>query len=410
MSTDVASDIRRLDKPPATMRPPVPWGWVALCGAVVAGWAAVAAAGGLDASVGGVRLAVSPGGAAAAAGAALLAGTEPVRRGWGLAAVLAGLLVLPSALALAASGGEGRPLIALLPAVVGLGVAGGGRNRTARIRAVALAGIGTALLGAAVFSGSGQFGLFARTQTIGATLVAAGVLLVIAGAGGSIGVPALKPLLVVGMLVGVIGAAALPDVWVPLLVGAAAVGISGVRPAPALALFAIALGALPGGQPAASLLGAAAVLAIALDRDWAMAAALPGAVALVEVLMFPGALAPRVVTSVVAVLLSVQIARDLFPTHPRGPKREEGSRLASTVDLAALPGLAPRRAERHRLPALVLLVWLLVAPASWTWAGDAGIDHYDVGAGRAVAVAGLVLVALAGADQVASARRLRMVA
>ena len=382
--------------------------WVGLSGVVVAGWAAIAAAGGVDASLTGTRWTVSAGGAAAAAGAALLAGTEPLRRGWGLAAVLAGLIVLPAALAVAASGGDGRPLIALLPAVVGLGVAAGGRNRTARIRAVALAGIGTALLGAAVFSGTGQSGIFARTESIGATLVAAGVVLVIGGAGGSIGVPALKPLLVVGILAGVIGAAALPDIWVPMMVGAAAVGIAGVRPAAALALFAIGLGSLPGGQPAASLLGASAVLAIALDRNWALAAALPGAIALVEVLMFPGPIGPRLVVGVVGVLLSVQIARDLFPRRPQAVTVEEGSRLASPVHLASLPGVGPRRAERHRIPALVLLVWVLVAPGSWTWAGDTGVEHYDIGAGRAVAVAGLVLVALAGADNWAGARRSTM--
>lgn len=408
MSIDAAPVIRRVDQPAGAALPPVPWTWVALSGGVVAGWAALAAVGGVDPSVAGAGLAISPGGAAAAAGAAVLAGTEPLRRGWGLAAVLAGLLVLPAALAIAASGGDARFLIGLLPGVVGLGIAAGGRNRTARIRAVGLAGIGTALFGAAVFSGSGQFGVFARSQTSGATLVAAGVLLVIAGAGGSIGVPALKPLLVVGMLAGVVGAAALPEVWVPMMVGAVAVGIAGVRPAAAVALFAIALGALPGGQPAASLLGAAAILSIALDRDWALAAALPGAIALVEVLMFPGSVAPRVVTGVAAVLLSVQIARDLFPPHRDGAPTGEGSRLASPVDLAALPGAVPRRAERHRIPALALLAWLLVAPASWTWAGDAGVDHYDSGAGRAVAVAGLVLVALAGADQWAASRRLRM--
>ena len=408
MSTEAPAAIRRVDLPPATARPPVPWAWVALSGLVVAGWAAIAAAGGVHPSVGEVAVRISPGGAAAAAGVALLAGVEPFRRGWGLGVVVAGLLVLPVALAVAASGGEARPLIALLPVVVGLGVATGGRNRTARIRAVALAGVGTALLGAAVFSGSGDLGLFARTQTIGATLVAAGVVLVIAGAGGSIGVPALKPLLVVGMLVGVIGAAALPDMWVPLMVGAVAVGIAGVRPAPALALFAIALGALPGGQPAASLLGAAAVLSIALDREWALVAALPGVIALVEVLMFPGEIAPRIVIGVVAVLLTLQIGRDLFiPRRGRVPA-EEGSRLASPVDLAALPGVGPRRAERHRIPALVLLAWLLVAPASWTWAGDAAVEHYDIGAARAVAVAGLVLVALAGADHWTASQRLRM--
>ena len=386
----------------------MPWPCVAVAAAVVAAWAALAAASGAQLAIAGTDVTISAGGAAAAGGAALLAGTASPRRGWGLAAILVGLLLLPAALAVAASGGEARPLVGVLPVVVALGVAGGGRTRTARLRAVAIAGIGTALLGAAVLAGSPIYALTARSTTFGATIVIAGVLLVIAGAGGSVGVPALKPLLAVGALAGIVGASAVPGVGVPLLVGAAAVGIASVRPAAAVALFAFAVAALPGGQPAASLLAASAVLAVAVERDWAVVAALPGAIAMVEVLMFPGEIAPRVVVGVVATLLGAQIARDIFPARERKEADEEGSRLAAPVDLAAFPGVGPRRAERHRIPAIVLIAWLLVAPGSWTWAGDAGVDHYDTGAGRAVAVAGLVLVALAGADQRRALRRSTM--
>ena len=388
----------------------MPWPWVAVAGAVVAGWIGLVEAGGTEVGLGSGSLAISPAGAAAAAGAAVLAGATSLRQGWGLAAIAVGVFVLPPALAVAASGGDARSLVGMLAVVVALGVAWGGRTRAARLRAVGVAGAGTALLGAAVFAGAPDYTLGGRTTTFAATIVTAGVLLVIAGAGGSVGVPALKPLLAVGALAGIVGASAVPGVWVPLLVGAAAVGIAGVRPAPAVALFAIAVAALPGGQPAASLLAAGAVLAVAIDRDWAVVAALPGAIAMIEVLMFPGEIAPRVVVGAVATLLGVQVARDIFPPGQRRKADEEGSRLAAPVDLAAFPGVVPRRAERHRLPALVLIAWLLVAPGSWTWAGDAGIDHYDTGAGRAVAVAGLVLVALAGADHRQTLRRPTMAA
>lgn len=408
MSTTSSTAVRRAAAPATTERPVVPWLWVALGGALVAGWAALAAVGGGEVHLAGQVITVSGGGAAAAAGAATLAVATSPRRGRGLAAVGVGALVLPAALAVAASGGEARPLIGVLPFVVGLGVVAGGRTRTARLRAVAIAGIGTALLGAAVLAGSGTYALTARSTTFGATCVIGAVLLVIAGAGGSVGVPALKPLLAVGALAGIIGASAVPGVGVPLLVGAAAVGIAGVRPAPAVALFAVAVAALPGGQPAASLLAAGAVLAVALEREWAVVAALPGAISMVGALMFPGEIAPRVIVGATATLLGLQVARDIFPAGGARPDGD-GSRLAAPVDLAAFPGIVPRRAERHRLPALVLVAWLLVAPGSWTWAGDAGIDHYDSGAGRAVAVAGLVLVGLAGADHRPMRRRPTMV-
>lgn len=391
-------------------RPPVPWPWVAVTAAVVAAWAGLAAAGGGEMVLAGTAVSVSAGAAAAAGGAALLAGTTSLRQGWALAALLVGLFLLPVALSVAASGGDSRSLVAVLAVLVSLGVAGGGRTRAARLRAVAIAGAGTTLLGAAVFAGSPAYALLTGSTTFATTTVIAGVLLVIAGAGGSVGVPALKPLLAVGALAGIVGAAALPGIGVPLLAGAAAVAIAGVRPSVAVALFGFALAALPGGQPAASLLAAGAVLAVSVERDWAVVAALPGSIAMVEVLMFPGELAPRVVVALTAILLAIQVARDIFPARAPRPPGEEGSRLAAPVDLAAFPAIGPRRAERHRIPAIVLIAWLLVAPGSWTWAGDAGIDHYDVGAGRAVAVAGLVLVGLAGADHRARLRRPTMAA
>lgn len=391
------------------MKAPVPWPWVALNSAVVAAWIALAADGGAVVQAAGLSVSVSPAGAAAAAGTALLAGSSAVPRGWSLAAALSGILLLPAVLALAASGEDARPLVPVLVIVVALGVTAGGRHRAARLRAVALAGGGTALVAAAVFSADQSGHALTPTGTAFAvSMVVGAALLVVAGAGGSVEVPALKPLLVVGLLAGLVSASAVGDAWVPLLVGAAAVGVAGVRPAAAMALFAIAVAALPGGQPAATLVGAGAVVAIALGREWAVVAALPGLIATVQVLTIPGPIAPRIVIGAAAVALGVLIVMDLFKLRQEPRSAPEGSRLATTVDLAALPQVGSRQTERHRLPALVLGAWLLVAPGSWSWVGEPGLRDYDTGAGRAVAVAILFMVGLACADRLAALRQSKM--
>lgn len=392
----------RLQRVEATARPPVPWAWVALGAAVVTGWVVFALAGGADLDLAGLQGRITPAGAAAAAGVALLAGAATRPSGWELGALLFGLLAAPPALALAGSGLDARPLVVVVAAASLLAVTAGGRDRTARLRAVALAGMGTTLVGAAVFSNPGSdFPLGAGSDAFGGALVAGAVLLVLAGAGGTIGVPALKPLLAVGLLAGLFGAASVGGMVVPLLVGAAAVGVVSVRPAVGVALFAVAAAALPGGQPAAALIAAGAVVALAVERDWAVLAALPGGISLVSAFLLPGAVAPRVIVGLAALLIDVQLARRLVPATDADPA---GTRLAGPVDLARLPGVRRRRAERHRLPAAVIGIWLVVAPGSWAWAGDTGLGHYDLGAGRAAAVALLVMTGLAVADR-ALARR-----
>jgi hypothetical protein len=388
-------------------RPAVPWPFVALTAAVVVVWIGLAAYGGFTLDLGPGTASVSPAGAAAAAGAALLAGavTRPVS--WALGSMLAGLLLLPPALAVAASGGEARPLVAAAVLAVAFAVTTGGRNRPARMRAAGLAGGGTALVAAAVFSHPGAgFALSASSDEFAAALVAASVLLVLSGTGGTVGVPGLKPLLPVGLVAGLVGAAALGGEIVPLLAGAAAAGVCAVRPAAAAGLYAVALAALPGGQPAAALVGAGAVLAVALERDWAVVAALPGAIASVDVLLLPGDALPRVIVGTTAVLVVGQLAARLVPSRTESASDEpRGSRLAAPIDLARLPGIGPRRAERHRLPALVLGVWLLVAPGTWAWAGETRLRDYDLGAGRALAAALVLMTALSVADQVLARRR-----
>lgn len=398
---------------PTPARPsPVPWEWVGLGALVIAGWVALAATGGatlpIGEGVGGVSgvgdgITFSAGGAAAAAGAAVLAAAVTRRRGRDLASFLFGLLLLPVALALAASGGDARPLLAAIAVEVGLAVSAGARSRSGRLRAAALAGLGTTLVASVVLAQPGAGSVLAPAATIyGATLVAGAALLVLAGAGGSIGVPALKPLLAVGLVAGLLGAAATDGPLVAVLIGAVALGVATVRPAAAVALFAIALASLPGGLPAAALVGSGALIAQSLDRDWAVIAALPGGIAMVEVLLIPGPVLPRAIVGLTALLIDVAIVRSLISTQT---KPDEGTRLVRPVDLARLPGVGQRTAERHRLPALVLGLWLLVAPGSWTWAGDTRLHDYDVGAGRSIATGLLLMTGLAVADHVLARRR-----
>lgn len=380
----------------------VPWGWVAMGSAVTAGWVALAATGGADLTWP-TEATITAGGAAAGAGASLLAAAVARLRGLELRIFGFGLVVLPATLAFAASGHDARPLLGAVVVAVGMALGAGARSRAGRLRAAGLAGIGTTLLAAVVLAQPGGGASLAPSGPVyGGVLVAGGVLLVLAGAGGSIGVPALKPLLVVGLVAGLLGAAATDGYVVALLVGAVAIGVATLRPAAAVGLFALALASLPGGLPAAALVGSGAVIAQALDRDWAVVAALPGGIAMVEVLLVPGPVLPRALVGGAALLIDVIIVRELT----RGADvPDEGTRLAGPVDLARLPEVGERAGERHRLPALVLGLWLMIAPGSWSWAGDTRLDDYDIGAGRAIATGLLLMTGLAVADQLLARRR-----
>ena len=332
-------------KRPTPVRPSaVPWEWVAPGALVIAGWVALAATGGATLPVGdgiGDGIDFSAGGAAAGAGAAVLAAAVARRRGRDLISFLFGLLLLPVGLALAASGGDARPLLATIAVEVGLAVSAGARSRAGRLRAAALAGLGTTLLASVVFAQPAAGSVLGPADTIyGAVLVAGAALLVLAGSGGSIGVPALKPLLAVGLVAGLLGAAATDGPLVAVLIGAVALGVATVRPAAAVALFAIALASLPGGLPAAALVGSGALIAQALDRDWAVIAALPGGIAMVEVLLFPGPLLPRAIVGTTALLIDVAIVRSLTSNAGTSNADEpsEGTRLARPIPRAGEAG------------------------------------------------------------------------
>ena len=166
---------------------PVPWEWVGFGALVIAGWVALAAAGGATLPVGegvGDGIAFSSGGAAAGAGAAVLTAAVARRRGRDLISFLFGLLLLPVGLALAASGGDARPLLATIAVEVGLAVSAGARSRAGRLRAAALAGLGTTLVASVVFTQPGVGSVLAPADTVyGAVLVAGAALLVLAERG-----------------------------------------------------------------------------------------------------------------------------------------------------------------------------------------------------------------------------------
>ena len=193
----------------------------------------------------------------------------------------------------------------------------------------------------------------------------AGVVLLVAG--GWPTAPRLARVLVVpGVALAV---AAGSGTAVVVAAGAAAIAAalwSGAFALP-LGLLAVAVAPVPGARPAAYLLAAAAVLAAADDDQG-------GAVA---VLALPGA---------VAAALAIAA----------GPV--SASRAAATVAMAAVAGLATTHPPADRPtfavgPAAVLAAWLLVAPGTWSWVGEARLGHYDRGAALALAAVAIAAVA-----------------
>jgi hypothetical protein len=166
----------------------------------------------------------------------------------------------------------------------------------------------------------------------------------------------------------------------------AARAVAAVRPLAAratgavlpLAVLALVAMAVPDGRPAARLLAAAAVLAVPFARAGSAVAVLglPGAVALADAI----AAGPISFRRVLA--------------------------TAALVGVAAFLAVRPRPAEGWSLhwwlaPGALVALWLLVAPGTWGWVGDARIGHWDLGAFLAV-LAGGIAVAV---DRARQARR-----
>lgn len=162
--------------------------------------------------------------------------------------------------------------------------------------------------------------------------------------------------------------------WWVVAVGFAAAGVAAAAvprmPAPvAVALWALAAAcAGTGARPASFLLAAGAVVGACLTRRYGPLAALagvPGAVALVHDLVRPEPYAWAV-----GALLALTAAA--LATREPGPLR------------------VPRAGE---LPAAAAAVWLVAAPATWGWAGAAGLQPYDEALALTAATGAILLVA-----------------
>ncbi|HZI39585.1 MAG TPA: hypothetical protein VFF24_14860 [Acidimicrobiia bacterium] len=250
--------------------------------------------------------------------------------------------------------------------------------RPAGIEGIVLGGGALVALPAAMYVGtsadwfatSGETLPAAMTLVTGAVLFAAAALL-----------PTVRPwcrvLVVPALAFGVPAAAALSPVGMAVLGGAAAVAAAwfvtgAVVP---LAALAVAATAVPDGLPAALLLAAAAVLAAPFPGAGSSAAALglPGAAALAAAVAGGPVSIPRVLMT-----LAVAATAVLLVMRPRPA---EGGSLSWWFAPAAIVGL-----------------WLVVAPGTWGWVGDAGLGHWDFGAVLALTAAGIAVVAVRGSE------------
>ena len=334
------------------------------------------------------RLRPVPAAAAATAGACLV--VAAVRRPAGRRSVYAGGIAL---------GGIGLGLAAetffllvagLAAAAVAVAAAAWGEDE-GTLPAAGLGCAGVAALAAAVVRVHGELDQWTipdrvvdqRGLTIG--LVGAGAALLVAAGG-------LRPrrtsalLLPAGLAAGLI---LLPLVRDPhdgapvlALLLAVAAGLTAgpgvpslsLRPLPAavpIGLLALAAAAGPSSHlPAAAVLGAGSVVASLLATPAAIVAALPGAVAYAAALADTAGADAAVIGALM---------------------------LLAAASLAADARVAPRRRRRPAPPAaaaigLLFGTWLVLAPDTWTWVGDAALEPYQEGASAAAAAAVIVLV------------------
>lgn len=402
--------------------------------AAAALWVGVAVLG--PSSAGPVR-AIGPIAPAAAGAALVLAAVGRPTRRLPAAAAAAALTLASGGLALGArDGGAGLAVTALAAAAVVLALANrGGSDGNLAPSALALAGT-AALAGGLVriAADSGELNL----PTDGSMPLDAGLLLV----GGSAMVAAaasLRPRRAVGLLlpialaVGVPAAAVLGGegeavaVVLMLLATASAVYWALIPRAPrhdvrplvgSLALVSLAAAAVPttglpgsgstvagvqaAGLPAAWLLAAAAVITAVALVPVAALSAVPGAAALVVVLIAdPGPVHQALVALAVAATVAGAVA--VHRPLPAATEHEDDSQAATLLGplLAAVPALGAG-------------LWLVIAPDSWSWVGEVNLfgwtDTVAVGAagGLVFAVAGVatgrvampVLPRLVGPDPV----------
>ena len=333
---------------------------------IAAAWAALALAGGVQS--GDVNLTAA--GAAAACGAAVVASTvRPHPRDTLWLGPAAAILVVPTAVAWAASGRHAAALFFLLAPVAGAaGVDGDGPPLPS------LAGlVGAALAVAGLVASSGglrPWELAPDGSDAALLLVGGGALLAFAGAAarpGGVG----RILAVPGLVIALAAVPEAPERVVAVGASAAVVATAVLlRRAPAsLALLAVAAAAAST-IPAPRLLAAGAVVAMAVAVPLASAVlALPGLVALASALS-----GMTVSVSTVSVGAAALVVLGL---------------LAGDAPSARRPDLG----EVARLPAFVLGAWLVLLPTTWRWAGVApeALATYERGALQAVA-AGMITV------------------
>jgi hypothetical protein len=344
--------------------------------------------------------------ASAASGAALLlvsvdlvSGTRERRPGRvTLVAASLGLVSLDTGLAAGAGGGHGGALVGGLAAAAIFGlIASWDQRRVAGVLtppAVAL-GVGATVVGIVLVHDKTNEWLLPAVGS--ATVPRNAVIALMVGAAGLCIAGGLRPgrstviLMAGGLGVGLragplLGlsanvAPAAPGTsegLVGLVLALAVVAVVAAllrKPPLAISLLAVAVAAGPLTLlPASRLLAAAAVLALAIDRAPAWLLVVPGTAALVigaiEAGSTPAIVCVGAVATVGAVVAGVEY-----------------------LDRARPAGTASRPFDILSVPAILAGGWLLLAPASWTWAGAQGLHYYDIGAARAGA-AGLIVTVL----------------
>jgi hypothetical protein len=354
---------------------------------------------------------------AAAGGALLLAAAPRPRRR--LPAAGAALALALAAGGLALGVGDGGPGLAVagLAAAAVITALTGRRGDDGNLGPAALALAGTAAMAGGLIRVAARTGDF--TLPADAPLgLDAGVLLV----GGSAAVAvaaALRPRSATGVLLpfalalGVPAAALMGDagdgvalVLMLLAAGAGAAWALGprspwgdLRPLvaalalAALAAAAVATAGVPGsgaavagtraaGLPAAWLLAAAAVITAVTLVPLAALSALPGAAAMVVLLVAdPEPLHLMVVALIAATTVAGAVA------VRRNPPPQDGGAASSEPGAVVDPLLVA-------VPTLVMGLWLLLAPQSWSWAGTPELEGWTETV--ALALAGGLIAAVAG--------------
>jgi hypothetical protein len=338
---------------------------ISIVGALLtAAWAVLALAGG--ATVGSIHL--SPLAAAAGCGATALVAAMPFGDdGADFLLVPAMLVGLPVAAALAAGGHTALPLVLAVAVIIGSSAPEWRKAGAAGPAAVVgLIGMG---VGLALSRGDLRPGDLAVEETLASTafLVAAAGLIAAATLAPST-LTRVRLLLLPAVIIGCVTTPT-PDGAVvlaaALAVAAVAPALARARPAGAVAFASMAAAGLGPTRPAAALLAAAAVL---LD-----AAGPPSGV----IGVLPGVVAPAVALATTPLTVTAGAV---------------GVALAAACAAAAVSARGPVVLAPGRLPAAGLLAWLVVAPASWAWAGSRALGPYQDGSSRAVAAGLLVLV------------------